>query len=280
MFIHLKRHEALGVFMNRIFTLLVCLLSIKSFGQIGEKVNEVLSKRDLNTFGAFSEQNTYEKNRVNFYQEYTRELVEGYQESVFYIRKSLRGCLELQDHKICILTQGNLIISYNFTSDNWLDEIRSDSLKSTTYSFVDTVRVAALKVRFQKCFLAPLNEKELFKDDIWYGAKCRMDDKLTDQQEQIKNWVIKKDTVNLFTWLQSTNTEKQIFAVQGFHSLQFMGVKINDDAKRLISFIMKKKGNIKTCRLDDHISYKFVRRRRESIADVVKDFKFSSSPDN
>lgn len=262
--------------MNQIFTLLVCLLTLKSYAQIGEKVNEVLSKRDLNTFRAFSEQNTYEKNRISFYQEYTRELVGGYQESVFYIRKSLRGYLELQDHKICILTQGNLIISYNFTSDNRLGEIRSDSLKFTTYSFTDTTRIAALKVRFQKCFLAPLNEKELFKDDIWYGTKCRMDDKLTEQQEQIKNWVIKKDTASLFTWLQSTNTETQIFAVQGFHSLHFMGVKISDDAKRLISYIIKKKGTIKTCWLDDHISYKFVKHRRENISDVVKEFKFST----
>lgn len=251
--------------------LVVCLLTLKSFGQIGEKVNEVLSKRDFNAFKKLAE-----GDKLNFI--YTRDLVEGYQESIFYIHKLWPGCLQLfQDPKIDIITQGNLIICYSFLSNNLLGDDHSDSLKFTTYSFADTARIAALKVRFQKSFLAPLNEKELFNDTIWYGGKCYWEGKLTKQQEQIKNWVIKRDTVNLFTWLQSTNTEKQIFAVQGFHSLQFMGVKINDDAKRLISYIMKKKGTIMTCWLDDHVSYRFVRHRTENISDVVQEFKFTTA---
>jgi hypothetical protein len=257
--------------MHRILlTLLVCLLTLYSFGQIGEKANEVLSKRDFNAF-----KNLADDEKIIF--KYTRDLVEGYQESVFYIHKSWRGCTELfQDPKIGIITQGNLIICYSFLSNNWLNDDHSDSLKFTTYSYTDTASVSALKVRFQKCFLAPVNENELFKDDIWYGTKCNWDGKITEQQEQIKNWVIKRDTVNLFTWLQSTNTEKQIYAVQGFNSLHFMGVKISDNAKRLISYIIKKKGAIKTCWLDDHISYRFVKYKWVSISDVVKDFNFST----
>jgi hypothetical protein len=92
-------------------------------------------------------------------------------------------------------------------------------------------------------------------------------ERLTPQQAQIKEWVIKRDTANLFKWLQSTNTEKQLFAVQGFHSLHFMGVKISDETKRLISYIIKKKGNVKYCGSCEG--------GLTNISGIVKEFNFA-----
>ncbi|THU39297.1 hypothetical protein FAM09_12350 [Niastella caeni] len=235
-----------------ISTLLVCHLALHSFGQIEEKTYAVLKRRDFNAFKQFAGRFTNEKDKLYFFESNTRDLVEGYQESIFYIKKSypfdsvVSASLDL---RINIIANGNLIIQFYLESQEFINFPASYDTKDTSYTFSDTARLAALKARFQKNFFAPLNEKELFVDSIFYGIKCGRykQERITVQQAQIRDWVKNRDTTNLFTWLQSTNTEKQVYAVQGFHSLTLMGVKISDKAKKLIEIILKKKGTINTC---------------------------------
>jgi hypothetical protein len=77
-----------------------------------------------------------------------------------------------------------------------------------------------------------LNEKELFIDTIYYGKKCGHNGIVVpNEQKVIDIWVNNVDTINLYKWLQSTNAEKQIYAVQRFKSLLIKGHSIDDKIK-------------------------------------------------
>lgn len=231
--------------------------AINLYAQIEVKTNAILLKRDFNAFKKFIAAAPGNRKPIYFNSEMSREVVDGFRESVFTIVKSHKSDSSIINVTInCqvnIITQGNLIIYYHLERKEFIDFPKSYKTKDTVYTFSDSSRLAAMRSKFKNCFLAPLNENELFVDTIYYGSMCghSRQEQLTPQQAQIKEWVVKRDTANLFKWLQSTNTERQVYAVQGFHSLHFMRVKISDEAKRLISYIIKKKGNIQYCGICD-----------------------------
>ncbi len=248
------------------FLFLACF----SFGQIEKQANAILLKRDFKEFRKFAAGYALEKNSTRISSGIIRDLANGFQESVFYISKSYplnKGVSITCNPRINIITQGNLIIYFYLESKEMKGFPETfDITSDTTYNFRDTQKITTLKSKFRQTFLVPLNEKELFIDTIYYGKKCGHNGLPTNEQEKIDTWVKNNDTLNLYQWLQSTNTEKQIYAVQGFNSLLLKGVKPNGDAKQLIGYIIRKRGVINTCITCD--------AKQNEIANVVNTFHF------
>ena len=70
----------------KLITLFVFLPTF-SFAQIENKLNSVLLKRDYSAFLEIVNEYSVEKNWITIRVGNSRELVEGYQESLFYITK-------------------------------------------------------------------------------------------------------------------------------------------------------------------------------------------------
>ena len=215
-----------------------------SFGQIEKQANTILMKRDFNEFKKFATSYATEKNATRISFGISRDLANGFQESVFYITKSypFNGVSITCNPRINIITAGNLIIYFHLESKEMKGFPKTFAITSdTTYNFSDPQKIASLKSKFHQIFLVPLNEKELFIDTIYYGNKCGHNGFSTNEKEKTDAWVNTYDTLSLYQWLQSTNTEKQIYAVYGFNSLLLKGFKINAELKRLIKTSCRKK---------------------------------------
>jgi hypothetical protein len=48
-------------------------------------------------------------------------------------------------------------------------------------------------------------------------------------------------------WLQSTNVETQLYAVEGFYKLKKAGYQIKESELQSIRNVLKKKGTVRTC---------------------------------
>lgn len=123
-----------------------------------------------------------------------------------------------------------------------------------------------LKNVFKQTFLADLNEQDLFLDDIAYGQSCGFVGTHPKELLQIGEFVKNRDRNSLLKWLQSTNTEKQLYAVYGFSLLKKLKIKPNAQERKIIKAVLKKKGTVRFC-------YACVYSKRE-IRSAAKAFRF------
>jgi hypothetical protein len=64
---------------------------------------------------------------------------------------------------------------------------------------------------------------------------------------KLEHFVEKKDRTSLLKWLQSTNVETQLYAVEGFYKLKKAGYQIKESELHYIRNVLKKKGTVRTC---------------------------------
>ncbi len=261
------------VFMKKTLMLLILLLvTFFSFGQIEKVANKLLLKGDFNQFLIFTKDYRLAKNPIWIEQLNVREVVKGFQEAMFKIVRSYsmyKGVSITCNMRLNVITEGNRIIYFYLESKEMKGFPKTfETTSDTTYRFTDKKGMIRLNSRFEFTYKAPLDESELFIDTIYLGNKCGHygEEETPVQQKQIFEWVTRTDTVNLYKWLQSANTEKQVYAVKGFHYLTLKGVKISEEAKDLIGNIIQKKGTVNTCGTCDS--------RRAKIALVVKSLAF------
>jgi hypothetical protein len=85
-------------------------------------------------------------------------------------------------------------------------------------------------------------------------------------RRQIDEWVADRNKSKLVEWLTSTNTEKQVYAVDGLLQLKKTGMKLSDDELKIMKFVIGKSGTIYTCSGCIHMHL--------NIEAVTKEFKF------
>jgi hypothetical protein len=238
--------------MKPLIFILFLIISLASSGQIEKQINSTLMKRSFNAFLNFTRNYKTERNGIRISKGNIREITEGYQEAMFYVIKAYqvnKGVSIAVNLKIRILTHSDRIIYFYLESKEMKDFPNSlETTSDTTYSFVDKVNMRDLKKRFELEYKSSLNENDLFIDTIAVGTNCgRYPGSTIKQHEQMQKWVQANDTSSLFTWLQSANAEKQVFAVKGLYYLSLSGTMISDEKKAIARRVRQKKGTIYTC---------------------------------
>ena len=132
--------------------------------------------------------------------------------------------------------------------------------------FKDSTAYKSLKSSFREIFHAELNESELFLTNFVYGAHCGFVGTDPEERKQIDDFVSKRNKAHLVKWLQSTNTEKQVYAVDGLYQLKKFGMKLTEDELKMIRFVTGKKGSLCVC------GGCIV--RNEEIHDALMEFEF------
>ena len=259
--------------MKRILILLLILFStIKLSAQIQKDVLAAVSSKDFAAFEKYTETLTNSKKRINSYWEYRRELTKGYQEGIFYFEKSIPDktnpdICTVNMYRLTLLTSGNDIIYYNICKakrDMMNGNFSAPS--ASIYMYKNDTAFRKLKVNFQKIYGASLNEKELFNENIVYGQLCGYGGTPPEKKVEIDLIVQKRDRTSLMKWLQSTNTEAQIYAINGYFQLKELGLKITDEELKIIRYVMRKKGDIISCG--------GCMRSNEKISSAIRVFKF------
>ncbi|HEX8546817.1 MAG TPA: hypothetical protein VF691_07630, partial [Cytophagaceae bacterium] len=84
-------------------------------------------------------------------------------------------------------------------------------------------------------------------------------------RQQVGKWVADKNKRELLKWLKSANTEKQIYAVDGLYQLEKVGLKLSEEEKKILAFVVNKSGTMNVCFGCMHT--------KEEIVSVTRKFK-------
>jgi len=249
------------------------LTAASSFGQSLDDVKKFLAQRDLNKIEKYLENpNDRTSGKKIHVWEYLRELNADYEEGVCYFEIVVPDTENVAinivyTYRITLIANKKNIIFYELSEKKYKEDTEDMIPYFETISkFRDDKAFGNLKILFTRTFLKELNEAELFNEDIVYGHHCGIAGIDPDEKLEIDRLVQKKNRKSLLNWLQSTNTEKQVYAVDGFYQLKTSGVKLTDKEINLINQILKKKGTIQVC-------YGCI-STNEEISTVTKGFMF------
>lgn len=241
-----------------ILTIIGSIITFKLFYQNNGDIKSVLSTKDnLKLENCIKK--LIEEDKINRCFYYFRELAPNYNESVFeyyqHIYKNGKKTNSLDFFQIKLITSENEIIFYEFNEQknkkvksSWSDFYEWEPYYVLIEKFKNDKEFENLKTSFKKNFLAELNEKELFLTNITFGNGCGAAAMYSKERMQLNELVAKKDKESILKWLQSTNTEKQMFAVEGFLKLMKSENKFSQKELDLFNNVTNKKGNVKVCR--------------------------------
>lgn len=260
--------------MNRLFiTVLIGLLGINnSFGQIQNEVNKILKKKDFVALKKYVDNLSNQDKDIGSHWECLRDLTNDYKEGVLIFQISAShndnpAISTVHTYKVTIITTETTIVQYELSErkskkvgNDW--EIYFDPIDK----FKDEKALAALKISFKSIFHTELNEDELFITDFVYGDHCGIAGVSPQGRKQVEIFVAKKNKNELLKWLQSTNTEKQVYAVDGLYQLKKLGIEMTGEELKTIRFIINKSGTMYVCSGCFH--------NREKIKSVTRKFKF------
>lgn len=235
--------------MNKhILTLFIGLICSSSFfGQIHTDIKNVLATKDFVLFKKYAVNDTNKGIMVRC--EYLRDLTTDFKEGVFIFEKSapypyedMVNSIRVWTYRVTIITTKEQIAYYELSEETYKlvgDEYRV--FYETIESFKSEKQFDSLKNSFKSIFKLVLNENELFNTEFVYGKNC------ADVRQQIDEWVTTKNKTELLKWLNSTITEKQIYAVDGLYQLKKAGVKITNEELIILKFVRNKNGTFYHC---------------------------------
>ena len=259
--------------MKKVLLILITLvLAINLSAQIQKDINNILLKKDIIAFNNDIDTLSKKDKRISSHWEYLRELTKGYQEGVFYFERPIPdkdnpGSSFTNMYRLTLLLTDNEIIYYNISEAKRDIEKGNFALPSPSiYKYKNDTVFRKLKTAFKKTYGANLNEKELFNEDIVYGESCGLVGTPPKKKTEIDYIVKNRNRTDLLKWLQSTNTETQIYAIDGYYQLKELGIILTAQELRIIKIVMLKKGNMLSCGGCIYST--------EEIRRIVKDFKF------
>lgn len=233
----------------------------------------MLLTHDFIRFEKFADSLGKTKGNVSSYWGYKRELVKGFWEGIFYFERSVKDSVNpaissIYGFRVNILATDSTIIyfdlgekKYKKVDEHWepyyenMDHFKNDSLFSV------------LKTAFKNTFRTELNFDELFKLSIVYSnGGCGYSGVLREEKMQLDALVEDKDHTSLQLWLGSSNTETQLYAVEGFFRLEKSGEVLTPVEMEMIHAVLQKKGNVNTCNGCIYVN--------NEISRIAKDFNF------
>lgn len=233
--------------------LLVILWAGNVRGQIQDDVLRVLESRNFTAFKEFSDSLSNPEKRIRSYWELLRDLAPNFQEGIFVIEKSVPDETDPNVSstflfKVKMIVTKTQIVSYELSeqkyrkvADQW------ESYDDPIARFRDEPLFEDLKYSFMALFHAELNEKDLFSNELVYGEHCGFAGTYPEGRYQIIQFVKNGNKEELLKWLQSANSEKQVYAVDGLFQLYKQGMKPTEEELKMIAFVMHKSGNIRVC---------------------------------
>ncbi len=259
--------------MNRqLLTILIGLIWTSNLlGQVQNDVKKVLDSKDFVTFKKYADNLSNREKNISSRWESLRDLTTDFQEGVFIFEKSVPSkdnpaVSSVYTFKATIISTKTIIVYYEL-SEQKNKKFGNDWVPyyELIDKFKDNKAFDSLRVSFRSIYQTDLNENELFVIDFVYGSHCGFAGVNPTGRNQIDDWVAAKNKTELLKWLKSTNTEKQVYAVDGLYQLKKVGVKLTEEEVKIINKVCNKKGTLYVCSGCIH--------SRQDISSVTKKFK-------
>jgi hypothetical protein len=263
----------LNLMYRQLLTIFIFLLLTSDIlGQVQNDVKKVLDSSNFVAFKKYADKLSNREKRISSHWECLRDLTANFKEGVFIFEKSVPdkdnpAISSVYTFRVTLITTDKSIVYYELSEEK-NKKVGNDweSYYDPINKFKDKKLFDSLQNSFKRIFQSTLNENELFITDFVYGKHCGLAGVDTKGRQQIDEWVTNKNKTELLKWLKSTNTEKQIYAVDGLYQLKKVGTKLTSEEMKMINFVTKKSGTIYVCSGCIH--------SQDDIISVTKEFKF------
>ncbi len=233
---------------------MLLIINLNISGQIENEFTEALKTLDFSKYLTAFDALKNTKKSTFYKTHYNRDIVNDYQEGVWKINHkksydSLTNAFTFSNYKIKVLNYKGKIFYFEFSKKIGKKVKRKWEYRFETLAiYKDSLIFDTLKSKFLDVYGLQLNENELFMEDVFYGSFCgnRVSYELPERTI-IENYVLMKDKESLMKLAKSTNTEKQLFAIDGLMQLKEKGVALTNSELAIIKLILSKSGTIQTC---------------------------------
>jgi hypothetical protein len=233
-------------------------LTFSSFGQVEKELADILLTKDYEKFKQFGDNlpadNYPQKgDRISSYWKYFRELTKGFNEGIYFLEHSVpdspfSAISTVYTFRVNIITTDHQIVYYDLAEQkNRKVDYGWEPYYISTQTYSNDSLYAILEKEFKIAYDTTLNKGELFTDSIVFGHRCGRCGVDPIWEERIIKWVAENSKTELIAWLKSTNTEKQIYAIEGLYYLRKKGNSLTKKEYKIIRSIKKKKGTALCC---------------------------------
>jgi len=241
-----------------IFTALLILV-FQVNGQSLKKIQLLLANKDFVAFKTYIDtaskkhRKSNPNSNVRAIWELKRDLTPIYQECVIdadesFPHKEDPKISSVKLYRINVLANSKEIIYYDFAQKESNGPSWDDFKLNVTDSFRNDILLRDLKKDFFNTYNDSLNQQELFNNSNVYGSACSFVGEKPELRQE-NDVIVKAKNVSLLTkWLTSTNTERQVYGIDGLYQLKKEGYKLTAEQLRLIQIIKNKKGSLNICR--------------------------------
>lgn len=224
-------------------------------------IEKVLIMKDVQKLNQYADILKKSEKNVNVFWYYFREIVPGFNEGVFYVKKytSKKGHHNVVNelaYRVSIVTFDSAIIYYKL--GEVITDYEGDGKETYVHkkTYKNDTAFVLLCNTFKSMFNMPLNMNELFVEGFTYGRQCGIGGVNPKPRQQMEEFVTNNNKDSLIKWLQSTNTEKQIYAVEGLLELEKHNAQLSKEERVMIDMVLGKKGDLNYCVGCTHTSIK------------------------
>lgn len=235
-----------------LITLIVLLFTYSAQGQ--GPFDELLKPKSIRQLERFVSRAGEVRSDTTAYWHYLRTLAPGkYREGVIRLTTLKRNKNDpnratVNDYSIHLLAKGDHIFYYQVCEEQCEPPIDEEACYfKPIFGFRDPEQFNRMTVAFHSFFGTSLDTNELFLPDFPFGSLCGFGGAPTDGKLAIDSMLLLKDKAAIVSWLHSPNTEKQLYAAYALKYLKKQGNKLDKKERRLIRYIMRKKGTIYSC---------------------------------
>ncbi|MGZ3865278.1 MAG: hypothetical protein ACXVC6_14790 [Bacteroidia bacterium] len=204
--------------------ILISTISVRS-QTFSDSLINILKKKSLTETTSFLDASKSKNIRLLL----NRQIVSNYAEILYEITDG-------KGEEIKLLCNADKIVYAKVVSDDKKKFEEKDSA-AIKHFYKEYITFFGLKVSINNFFVT----------NVQYGQGCGFVGVDPPLRKEMIKLVAAKNTKELTKWLQSPVTEKQLYGVEAFNSLEGKGVALTPLQKKLIDFIKTKKGIAKTC---------------------------------
>lgn len=215
-------------------------------------IERALLKNDVHILNQYADSLEKSDKRINCYWRYFREVIPGFNEGILYIikltpRKGERHIVNELAYRVSIVTFDSAIAFYKLDEVVTNYEGNGEKTIKNKRTFMNDTAFVLLCNSFKSMFKEPLNMNELFIEDFKYGWQCGIAGVNPKPRLIMEEFVQNNNKDSLIQWLQSTSTEKQIYALEGLYELNKAGLQLTTEEKQMAMYVKAKKGTINYC---------------------------------
>ncbi|RYG29874.1 MAG: hypothetical protein EOO01_37585 [Chitinophagaceae bacterium] len=266
--------------MKYLLFVFVVLCSYSSHAQLPALWDHLIYSKDLSYIKSYQEQQHKEFDPGDLVIFYYRTLCGDFSEGLYtYRRRQPNDDQYMLKFQIKVITRKGKIIYCSIGEEDVRprsperDGSKEDVDHRDRYieraQYKDSGSYADLEQSFRETYIADLNVEALFNERIYYGVFCGLGGIAPDERLTMDTIVSAGDHQTLTAWLQSTNTETQLYGVYGCMKLKRKGLALSPLERQLVAAISKKIGTAQNCAYCDFGS--------SDIRSIIKDIKKTKS---